>query len=156
MAVTLYRQVGKGENRRYKKVNVGPGCRPDDLAGPYFLRFLLEDGTRPWEPVGTDLDAAIEAQKREQEYFRALRANVLVLQEQQDTASLKITDTPYQWLSELQILKGKDQQGKSEKTIKAYAYRLGFFLVPKQSPEPCAGSSRVRAEQVGRNNEGSV
>lgn len=51
-----------------------------------------------------------------------------MLQDQQDTARLKITDTIYQWLSELQILKGKDQQGKSEKTIKAYAYRLGFFL----------------------------
>jgi hypothetical protein len=156
MAVTLYRQVGKGKNRRYKKVNLGPGRRPADLAGPYFLRFSLADGTRPWEPVGTDLDAAIEAQKRKQEYFRALRANVPVLRDQQDTARLKITDTTYQWLSELQILKGKDQQGKSEKTIKAYAYRLGFFLVPKQSPGPCAGSSRVRAEQVERNNEGSV
>ena len=60
--------------------------------------------------------------------MRALRANVPVVQNQQDAARVKITDTVYQWLDELQILKGKDQQGKSEKTIKAYPYRLGFFL----------------------------
>jgi hypothetical protein len=95
MAVTLYRQVGKGRNRRYKKVNLGPGRRPVDLAGPYFLRYSLLDRTRPWEPVDNDLDAAIEAQKRKQEYFRALRANVPVLQDQQDPARLKITDTVY-------------------------------------------------------------
>src|SRR5438552_7979525 len=128
MAVTLYRQVGKGGNRRYKKVNLGPGRRPADLADPYFLRYSLQDGTRPWEPVGDDLDAAIEAQKQKQAYFDALAANVPVAQDQQDVARLKITDTVYQWLSELQVLKGKDQHGKSEKTIKAYTYRLGFFL----------------------------
>ncbi len=57
-----------------------------------------------------------------------MAANVPVAQDQQDVARLKITDTVYQWLSELQVLKGKDQHGKSEKTIKAYTYRLGFFL----------------------------
>src|SRR5437762_285852 len=89
MAVTLYRQVGKGGNRRYKKVNLGPGRRPADLAGPYFLRYSLQDGTRPWEPVGDDLDAAIEAQKQKQAYFDALAANVPVAQDQQDVARLK-------------------------------------------------------------------
>ena len=38
MAVTLYRQVGKGKARRYQKVNLGRGRRPADLTGPYFLR----------------------------------------------------------------------------------------------------------------------
>jgi hypothetical protein len=47
MAVTLYRQVGKGKSRRYKKVNLGKGRRPADLTGPYFLRYSLIDGTRP-------------------------------------------------------------------------------------------------------------
>jgi hypothetical protein len=59
MAVTLYRQVGKGKARRYQKLNRGRGCRPTDLAGPYFLRYSLADGTRPWEHVGDDLDEAI-------------------------------------------------------------------------------------------------
>ncbi len=36
MAVTLYRQVGKGKARRYQKVNLGRGRRPTNLAGPYF------------------------------------------------------------------------------------------------------------------------
>ena len=78
MAVTLYRQVGKGKNRRYNKVNLGPGRRPAGLTGPYFLRYSHRDGSRPWEPVGCDLESAIEAQKQRQEYLRALRANVPV------------------------------------------------------------------------------
>ncbi len=60
------------------------------------------------------------AQKQKQEYLRALRANVPVIQDRQDIARLKMSGTVYQWVGELQVLKGKDQQGKSEKTIKAY------------------------------------
>jgi len=48
MAVTLYRQVGKGKARRYQKVNLGR--RPTNLARPHFLRYSLADGTRTWEP----------------------------------------------------------------------------------------------------------
>jgi hypothetical protein len=43
MAVTLYRQVGKGKARRYQKINLGRGRRPADLTGPYFLRYSLAD-----------------------------------------------------------------------------------------------------------------
>jgi hypothetical protein len=68
MAVTLYRQIGKSKARRHQKVNLGRGCRPADLTGPYFLRYSLADGTRPWEAVGDDLDSAIDAQKRKQAY----------------------------------------------------------------------------------------
>ncbi len=128
MAVTLYRQVGKGKARRYQKVNLGPGRRPTNLAGPYFLRYSLADGTRPWEAVGDDLDSAIDAQKRKQAYFEALDANVPVVQDQDDAARTKITDAVYQWFAEPQLFQGKDQQGKSEKTLRAYNYRLGFFL----------------------------
>ena len=46
MAVTLYRQVGKGKARRYQKVNLGRGCRPADLTGPYFLRYSLAEVRR--------------------------------------------------------------------------------------------------------------
>ena len=81
MAVKIYRQVGKGKNRRYQRVNVGPGRRPSDLAGPYFLRYSQPDGSRPWELVGNNLDEAIEAQKRKQAYFDALKADVPVAQE---------------------------------------------------------------------------
>src|SRR5580692_9462900 len=76
MAVTLYRQVGKGKARRYQKVNLGRGRRPADLTGPYFLRYSLAGGTRPWELVGDDLDSAIDSQKRKQACFEALDANV--------------------------------------------------------------------------------
>jgi len=128
MAVTLYRQVGKGKARRYQKVNLGRGRRPTDLTGPYFLRYSRADGTRPWEPVGNNLDAAIDAQERKQAYFEALDANVPVVQDQDDSGRTKITDAVFQWYAELQIFQGKDQQGKSEKTLRAYTYRLGFFL----------------------------
>jgi hypothetical protein len=98
------------------------------LEGPHFLRYSLVDGARPWEPVGNDLDVAVEAQKQKQAYFTALRANVPVVQDDQDAGRRRVTDSAYAWFSELQILKGKDQHGKSEKTIKAYTCRLGFFL----------------------------
>ena len=128
MAVTLYRQVGKGKARRYQKVNLGRGRRPADLTGPYFLRYSLADGTRPWEPIGDDLDEAIAARERKQAYFEALDANVPVVLDNNHAGRTKITDAVYQWFAELQIFQGKDQQGKSEKTLRAYNYRLGFFL----------------------------
>jgi len=113
MAVTLYRQIGKGKARRYQKVNLGRGRRPAGLTGPYFLRYSLADGTRPWEAVGDDLDSAIDAQKRKQAYFEALDANVPVVQDQDESGRTKITDALYQWFAELQLFQGKDQQGKS-------------------------------------------
>ncbi len=128
MAVTLHRQVGKGKARRYHKVKCGRGRRPTNLAGPYFLRYSLADGTRPWEPVGDDLDAAIDAQTRKQAYFEALDANVPVIQDQDESGRTQITDAVFRWFAELQLFQGKDQQGKSEKTLRAYNYRLGFFL----------------------------
>jgi len=119
MAVTLYRQVGKGKARRYQKVNLGLGRRPTNLAGPYFLRYSLADGTRPWELVGDDRDSAVDSQKRKQAYFEALDANVPVIQNQDETGRTKITAAVYQWFAELQLFQGKDQLGKSEKTLRA-------------------------------------
>jgi hypothetical protein len=81
MAVTLYRQLGKGNARRYQKVNLGRGRRPADLTGPYFLRCSLADSTRPWEHVGDDVDEAIAARECKQAYLDALNANVPVLQD---------------------------------------------------------------------------
>ncbi len=127
MAVTLYRQIGKGKARRYKRVDLGSGRRPSDLNGPYFLRYSLPNGTRPWEPVGDDLDAAIQARSDKQAYVSALKANVPVVVKQESTRT-KITDAVFHWLAELEIFRGKDQQGTSDKTIRAYNYRLGFFL----------------------------
>jgi hypothetical protein len=101
MAVTLYRQVGKGKSRRYQKVNLGRGRRPADLSGPYFLRYSLADGSRPWELVGDDLDQAIAARERKQACFDALDANVPVVQGQGEATDcsvgasfLKIRDLP--------------------------------------------------------------
>jgi hypothetical protein len=46
MAVTLYRQVGKGKTRRFQKVNLGRGRRPAGLTDPNFLWYSLADGGR--------------------------------------------------------------------------------------------------------------
>jgi len=104
------------------------GAPPHRLTGPYFLRYSIADGCRPWEQVGDDLDEAIAARERKQAYFEALDANVPVVQHQDDAGRTKFTGAVYQWFAELQLFQGKDQQGKSEKTLRAYNYRLGFFL----------------------------
>jgi hypothetical protein len=95
---------------------------------PISCAYSLVDGTRPWEHVGDDLDEAIAPRERKQAYFDALNANVPVIRDQDDADRTKITDAVYQWFAELQLFQGKDQQGKSEKTLRAYHYRLGFFL----------------------------
>ena len=51
-----------------------------------------------------------------------------MIQDQDESGRTKITDAVFQWFAELQLFQGKDQQGKSEKTLRAYNYRLGFFL----------------------------
>jgi hypothetical protein len=78
--------------------------------------------------VGDDRDSAVDSQKRKQAYFEALDANVPVIQNQDETGRTKITAAVYQWFAELQLFQGKDQLGKSEKTLRAYNYLLGFFL----------------------------
>lgn len=52
--------------------------------------------------------------------FEALEANVPVIQDQDESGRTKITDAVFQWFAELQLFQGKDQQGKSEKTLRAY------------------------------------
>jgi hypothetical protein len=52
MAVTLYRQVGKGKARRYQKVNLGRRRRPADNGGASYLQVLTSEtnyfsGTQP-------------------------------------------------------------------------------------------------------------
>jgi hypothetical protein len=88
--------------------------RPTDLAGPCFLRYSLADGTRPWEHVGDDLDEAIGARERKQAHFKALDANMPVVQDEDDASRTKITDALYQEFAELQLFQGKDQQGTAQ------------------------------------------
>ena len=69
--------------------------------------------------MGDDRDSAVDSQKRKQAYFEALNANVQVIQNQDETGRTKITAAVYQWFAELQLFQGKDQLGKSEKTLRA-------------------------------------
>jgi len=136
MAVTLYRQVGKGKTRRYQKVNLGRGRRPTNLAGPYFLRYSLADGTRPWEPVGDDLDAAIDAQTQKQAYFEALDANVPVIQDHDESGRTKITDAVFQWFAELQLFQGKDRPGQERKDLASLQLPPRIFSGLHRPAEP--------------------
>ena len=129
MAVTLYRQVGKGKSRRYQKVNLGRGRRPADLTGPYFLRYSLADGTRPWEHVGDDLDEAIAARERKQAYFEALDANVAVVQDQDDAGRTKITDAVYQWFRRTSALSG--QRPTRQEREDAASIQLSSRFLPR-------------------------
>ena len=60
--------------------------------------------------------------------FRSSGCQRPVIQNQDETGRTKITAAVYQWFAELQLFQGKDQLGKSEKTLRAYNYLLGFFL----------------------------
>jgi integrase len=65
---------------------------------------------------------------RKQAYFEALAANVPGIQDQDESGRKRISDALSQWFADLRLFQGRDQQGKSEKTLRAYNYRLGFFL----------------------------
>ena len=105
------------------------GRRPADLTGPYFLRYSLADGTRPWEPVDDDLDSAIDAQKRKQAYFEALDASVPVIQDQDESGRTKITDAVFQWFAEPQRFQAK-----------AAAWRCMLKLLLKSKSATAGGS----------------
>jgi hypothetical protein len=76
MAVTLYREVGKGKARRYQKVNLARGRRPADLSGAYFLRYSLADGTIRGNTSATTSMRQSPPGERKYAYFEALDANV--------------------------------------------------------------------------------
>ena len=65
MAVTLYRRR-QGQGSPLPKGQSWARAPTDQSRRSLLLRYSLADGTRPWEAVDDDLDAAIEAQKRKQ------------------------------------------------------------------------------------------
>ena len=143
MAVTLYRQVGKGKDRRYQKVNLGRGRRPADLTGPYFLRYSLPDGTRPWEIVGDDLDEAIAARERKQAYFEALDANVPVVQDQDDLGRTKITDLCINGSPSFSCFMAKTSKAKARRRCELTTTAWAPFSISLRRTT-CATSTRSR------------
>ena len=145
MAVTLYRQVGKGKDRRYKRVNLGPGRRPADLSDPYFLRYSLADGTCPWEPVGDDLDAAIEAQKRKQAYFEALDANASPSSKTKTKPGGRKSPTPcFSGSLSFRFFRAKTNKGKAGRPCKLTTIVWDSFLTSPPS-RTCGSSTRSTA-----------
>lgn len=61
MRVSIYTRHRNSAGRwRYNRVNIGPGRRPSNLAGPYYLRYT-ENGKQRYKLRGDKLDEAIEA-----------------------------------------------------------------------------------------------
>jgi hypothetical protein len=96
MALTLYRQVGKGKARRYQEVNLGRGRRPADLTVPTFCGIRS-----PTAPVpGTGWRRPRRGKRRadtQAASFEARDLNVPVVQDQDEAGRTKITDAVYQW-----------------------------------------------------------
>lgn len=62
MRVSIYtRQKNDAGRWRYQRVNTGPGRRPVNLKGPFFLRYTAENGSQPFEPGGETLEEAVKA-----------------------------------------------------------------------------------------------
>jgi hypothetical protein len=85
------------------------------LTGPYFLRYSLSDGTRPWESVGDDLDSAIDAQKRKQAYFESLDANLPVIQDQDESGQTEITDAVFQGSPSFSYFRAKTNRARAKR-----------------------------------------
>jgi len=127
MAVTLYRQVGKGKARRYQRVNLGRGRPPTDLSGPYFLRYSHADGTRPWESVGDDLDAAIDAQKRKQAYLKPSMRTFRSSKTTTNPVGRKSLMPFFSGSPSFNFFRAKTNRARAKRHCE-HNYRLGFFL----------------------------
>ena len=62
MRVSIYTREKNDAGRwRYERVNTGPGRRPVNLKGPFFLRYTAENGSQPFVPGGETFDEALKA-----------------------------------------------------------------------------------------------
>jgi len=115
MASIYSRQKNNEGKWRYVRVNTGRGRRPNDLAGPYYLRVTI-DGRSQWLPAGDTLgNARQEADKRE----ATLEAQA---------SGLAVEDeTNHRLIAKVEAFNAETKANKAHKTALAYANTLRYF-----------------------------
>ena len=77
MASIYSRQKNEKGKWRYLRVHVGPGRRPADLAGPFYLRVTI-NGKEQWLSAGETLDTARDEAKKHDATEEAVANGVAV------------------------------------------------------------------------------
>jgi integrase len=113
------RQKNEEGKWRYIRVNVGPGRRPIDLTGPFFLR-VKDNGHSQWLPAGDSIDEAKEAAERHEAVREAVslaaKSGLVVESGNASRLSAKIAT----FLAETKA-------NKARKTHLAYANAMRYF-----------------------------
>jgi integrase len=115
MASIYARQKNAEGKWRYIRVNIGPGRRPADLGGPFYLRVTI-DGREQWVSVGDTLDIAREEAKKYQATLEA-EANGLVVE----------NDSANRLRTKIEAFNAETKANKAYKTALAYANTLRYF-----------------------------
>ncbi len=121
--VSLYRRVKKKEKRghRYIRVNLGPGRRPDNFEGSFYLRHTAEDGSQKWTPVSGDLEQMVAARDKLQAMLEAKAKGLTV----PELDAEKNADRILIVTAVKKFLESKSRRAKS--TVKAYTLHLNEF-----------------------------
>lgn len=109
------RQKNEKGKWRYVRVNIGPGRRPADLQGPFYLRVSV-DGKDRWEDAGETLDAAKQVIKTHEAEREAIANGVVVEKESANRLRTKIA-----------AYNEEIKANKSHATALAYANTLRYF-----------------------------
>ena len=104
---------------RYKRVNIGPGRRPADLTGPFYLRYTAENGSQPYLSGGDTLEEAIKAAETLTHMLDA-KAKGLSVPELDATNRVTIKAAIEDFLAA--------KKNKTKRTIETYRAHLTTFL----------------------------
>ena len=89
MASIYSRQKNEKGKWRYVRVKTGPGRRPADLDGPFYLR-VTTDGREQWVSAGDTLDIAKDEAKKYDATEEAVANGLVVENEGANRLSTKI------------------------------------------------------------------
>ena len=115
MASIYSRQKNEKGKWRYVRVNIGPGRRPADLGGPFYLRVTI-NGKEQWVSAGETLDTAREEAKKHDATEEAVANGVTVESEAANRLRSKID-----------AYNVEIKANKAHKTALAYANSLLYF-----------------------------
>jgi hypothetical protein len=93
-------------------------------AGVYRLRWY-EGGKARYENVGREADKALAALSRKRKELDARAAGIAIVVT--SNSRTRLDDAKKKYLDGIKLLVGNDGYGRSERSHKAYSYRLGLF-----------------------------